>query len=336
VSTPRTRVLVCEDSPTFATGLRRALEFDRRFEVVGIHATAEAMIAAIPQARPDVLTVDVELPALGGISAIEEIMSSTPLPILVLSSHVERDGALALSAGALDAIAKGDLDLRDPAGPSAATLRNRLRLLSQVRVIRHPRANLRRDGRRPRPARDIAVVGVVSSTGGPTALSTLLGALPGDFPVPILVVQHMTRGFTAGFVSWLDSVVELPVQLASDGMPLAPGVWIAPEGAHLVAPHALALDRRQAGVHRPSGDVLLKSLAERFGAGTTAVVLSGMGTDGAGGVAAVCAAGGLAFAQDEQTSAIYGMPRAAAERGATALPLEDLGPAIRALVRSAA
>jgi two-component system chemotaxis response regulator CheB len=331
MSATRTRVLVCGDS-----ALQRTLEFDHTLQVVGVRTTAASALAAITELRPDLVTLDVELPALGGIKAIEDIMSSTPVPILVFTAQVARDGALALSAGALDAFAKGDLDLRDPAGLAAEALRRRVQLLSQVRVIRHPRARLRRNGAAQRPvaSRRLEAIGIVSSTGGPQALSVVLGALPADFPVPLLVVQHMTRGFTAGFVAWLDTVVPPAVRLAADGLRLAPGVWIAPEGAHLVvgSDRCFALDRRLPGVHRPSGDVLLRSLAERYGAAAAAVILSGMGADGAAGVKALTAAGGVALAQDEATSAIYGMPRAAAELGASSLPLEELGPALLALV----
>jgi two-component system chemotaxis response regulator CheB len=207
MSATRTRVLVCGDS-----ALQRTLEFDQTLQVVGVRTTAASALAAITELRPDLVTLDVELPALGGIKAIEDIMSSTPVPILVFTAQVARDGALALSAGALDAFAKGDLDLRDPAGLAAEALRRRVQLLSQVRVIRHPRARLRRNGAAQRAvaSRRLEAIGIVSSTGGPQALSVVLGALPADFPVPLLVVQHMTRGFTAGFVAWLDTVVPRP------------------------------------------------------------------------------------------------------------------------------
>jgi two-component system chemotaxis response regulator CheB len=179
------------------------------------------------------------------------------------------------------------------------------------------------------------VVGICASTGGPQALRAVLSALPADYPLPILVVQHIAAGFTEGLVRWLSDIVTLPVRLASAGIPATPGVWVACEGTHLVLDQrrCLQLDPRTAvGAHRPSGDVLLFSLAEHAADGAVAVILSGMGSDGADGLAAVGAAGGVTIAQDEATSAIYGMPRAAAERGAgIVLPLDSIGPALSRL-----
>ncbi len=173
------------------------------------------------------------------------------------------------------------------------------------------------------------VIGICASTGGPRALAGVFARLPADYGVPILVVQHMTPGFTAGLVAWLDRELALPVRLASDGQQLAPGVWFAPDGAHMTLERTrrLRLDSDTAGDgHRPSGDTLFSSLARVAGAGAVVVVLTGMGRDGAEGLAAVAAAGGRTIAQDEQSSGIYGMPRVAAERGAkTVLAPEAIG-----------
>lgn len=163
------------------------------------------------------------------------------------------------------------------------------------------------------------VIGICASTGGPRALADALGRLPADYRIPILVVQHMTPGFIAGLVTWLDGELALPVHLADDDQELAAGVWFAPDGAHLkLEPtRRLGLDTDTIiGNHRPSGDVLLSSLASAAGARAVAVVLTGMGRDGAEGLAAVAGAGGRTIAQDEQSSGVYGMPRAAAECGA--------------------
>lgn len=332
-----TRVVICEDSRTYAAALRRALEHGGEIGVVGSFTTAEAAIAALPKLRPDLLTMDIELPGMSGLEAVEEIMSAGPLPILVLSSHVgptTQHAAAALAAGALDAIAKDDLDLLNPAGAAAGALRRRVRLLSRARVIRHPRARL--NARTPRSAdsRTVAAIGICTSTGGPPALATLLAGLPRSFQIPVLVVQHISAGFTEGLAKWLDGAVPLPVALAVDGTRLGPGIWIAPEGAHLVVRGArLALDTTtSAGHHRPSGDQLLLSLAKTFKSHAAAVVLTGMGKDGAAGARAVHEAGGLVIAQDEATSAVYGMPKVVADAGADeVLPLEAIAPRLRAL-----
>lgn len=339
-----TRVLVCEDSTTYAAALRRLLQQDKTIDVVSICTTAEAAIAALPGAAPDLLTMDLELPGMSGLEAVEQIMSSSPVPILVISSFAGRGSvkaAAVLAAGALEVVAKDDLDLRDPASPAAAAFRRRVQILAGARVIKHPRAQLRPSGSAALeqiPSRAVDVIGIVASTGGPQALSTVLAGLPGDFGVPLLVVQHIAVGFTAGLAVWLDEAVPLGVRLARAGDPLGPGVWIAPDGAHLfVRPdRTLMLDRHtEAGLHRPSGDVLLRSLADFAGAAAVGVILSGMGTDGAVGVDAIRAAGGVTIAQDEESSAIYGMPRAAAEHGAElVLPITEIAPALLELVRT--
>jgi two-component system chemotaxis response regulator CheB len=163
------------------------------------------------------------------------------------------------------------------------------------------------------------VIGICVSTGGPGTLVAVLRGLPREFSIPILVVQHMTPGFLGGLVRALDRELPLPVRVAAHGDPLAPGIWLAPDAAHLTLDRTrhLALDREiQAGNHCPSGDVLLNSLARVAGSRAVAVVLTGMGRDGAEGLAAVGAAGGRTIAQDEQSSIVYGMPRVAAQRGA--------------------
>ena len=319
---PRIRVLVCEDSRAYATGLRRMLEYEGDIEVVAMRQTAEDAIASLPRLAPDLVTMDVRLAGMDGLTAIAEIMGTRPVPILVISAYLgaqgEAEKAEAIAAGALDWLAKDDLDLREPSGAAGAAFRRRIKMLSRARVVRRPRLPIGSETPPGRRGRDASVIGVCASTGGPQILASLLESLPPDYPIPLLVVQHLIAGFTDGLVRWLDQAVPLPVRAASDGDLAAPGVWIAPEGAHLriAASGRLHLDPRElAGPHRPSGDVLLGSIAVAAGRTGVAVVLSGMGKDGAAGAAAVHAAGGLAMAQDEASSVVYGMPRAAADHG---------------------
>ena len=332
------RVLICEDSATYASALRRTLEFDADITVVAVCSTAEEAISALPRIAPDLVTMDVALPGMGGIDAVGRIMGSRPLPILVLSGQAGPGTGLpaaALAAGALDVLAKDALDLLDPAGPSGAALRHRVKVLSGARVIRHLNARLGGLPAGPEPGRRASVIGICASVGGPQVLMRLLEALPADYPIPILVVQHIAAGFTDGLVHWLDQTVVVPVGIAAPGAPSGAGVWFAPEGAHLTLAGSgrLALDRHTvAGRYRPSGDVLLTSIATAAGRRGVAVVLTGMGHDGAAGTAAVHAAGGFAITQDEASSAIYGMPKAAFERGADiALPPEQIIKALAAL-----
>jgi len=178
-------------------------------------------------------------------------------------------------------------------------------------------------------------IGICTSTGGPAVLAEVLGALPADYPLPVLVVQHIASGFVDGLVRMLDDAIALPVATARDGAELAPGVWLAPEDAHLTLTRSrrLRLDRETVrGRHRPSADLLLESLADVLGPAAVAVVLTGMGRDGAEGVTAIEARGGLALAQDEASSSIYGMPRAAVAAGARPLSPSAIAQTLRKLV----
>ena len=332
------RVLICEDSSTYAAALTRVLEHDQDITVVAVCASAEETLSALSRTAPDVVTMDIALPGMGGIEAVGEIMSSRPLPILVLSGQVGPGtnlAAAALAAGALDVLAKDDLDLLDPAGSAGAALRHRLKVLSRARVIRHLSARLGGVPGGRVPGRRASVIGICASVGGPQVLLRLIDALPADFPIPILVVQHIAAGFTEGLVHWLDQAVDVPVGIAVPGAPPGTGVWFAPEGAHLTltASGRLGLDRLTvAGHYRPSGDVLFTSIATASGRAGVAVVLTGMGSDGAAGAAAVLRRGGLAIAQDEQSSAVFGMPKSAIDLGVTVvLSPEKIAACLRGL-----
>jgi two-component system, chemotaxis family, protein-glutamate methylesterase/glutaminase len=329
------RVLICEDSRTYSSGLRRLLSRDPELEIADVCATAEEAIARLPRLKPDIVTMDLELPGMSGMDAIEQIMSVRPVPILVLSGHVGTGSVTAvaaLAAGALDVLPKDSLDLADPDSAAAQALRQRIKLLTRVQVIRHPRARLPRRGPGGR-ARTASVIGICASTGGPPALARALAAVPASFPIPILVVQHISAGFVDGFVQWLDSQIPLGVRLATAGERAGAGVWVAPEGFHLVlnAARAFELHEGPPARHRPSADQLFESLAAVAGPSAVAIVLTGMGTDGAEGAAAVVEAGGMVLAQDESSSAVFGMPNAAAKRGATLVPLGSISAHIRNL-----
>jgi two-component system chemotaxis response regulator CheB len=336
------RVLICEDSRTYAAGLTRMLARDPEIEVIGVCQSAEETISRLARStqKPHLVTMDLELPGMSGGSAIEQIMNIQPVPILVLAGGVRPGSARALEslgAGALEVIAKDELDLRDPGGADARAFRARVKLLSRVRVLHHPRAGLNRH----RPAADasataraVSVIGICASAGGPQALTSVLAGLPASFPIPILIVQHIASGFAAGLADWLGEQVQPPVRLAAPG-PAEAGISIAPAGAHLVLADGdrLLLDRHSvSGPHRPSGDVLLHSIATAAGANGVGIVLTGMGSDGAAGLADVRRAGGLTIAQDEASSVVFGMPKAAAERGAElVLPPARIGERLRAL-----
>jgi two-component system chemotaxis response regulator CheB len=333
------RIVICEDSRTYSAALTRFLEHDPELKVVAIYPSCEELMRGLPTARADLVTMDIDLPGLDGLDGTKWIMSWRPLPIVILSAHAGPGSApvaAALAAGALDAIDKGSIRLHDSSAPSAVALRRRIKHLARTRATPLAASS----AARPRAAhqtgeRLATVVGIAASTGGPAALVNVLANLPAEFPLPVLIVQHIAAGFAEGLSVWMDSVVALPVRLAVHGQHTAPGAWVAPDGAHLrLRPGGiLSLDASgNESRHCPSADVLLSSVAATARAGAVSVVLTGMGRDGGEGTAAVRAAGGLTIAQDEASSVVYGMPRAAAERGADLiLPLSAIGDALNGL-----
>jgi len=329
------RIVICDDSPTYSAALTGFLECDPDLRVVAVYSDCEELMRGLPATCADIVTMDIELPGMDGVSGTKRIMDWRPTPIVVLSAYAGPGSApvvAALAAGALDAIDKSAIRLDNTSAPSSVALRRRIKLLAGTRATSFPASS-----RRPPPAshattRTATVVGIGASTGGPAALKHVLDRLPAQFPLPVLVVQHISAGFTEGLVTWLDGEVALPVRLAVHGQRTGRGVWVAPAGAHLrLRPGGnLSLEAcAEPTAHCPSADVLLTSLAETESAGAVSVVLTGMGRDGAAGTAAVRAAGGLTIAQDEASSVVYGMPRAAAERGAAMiLPVAAIGDAL--------
>jgi two-component system chemotaxis response regulator CheB len=332
------RVLICEDSNAYATALSRFLQSDPAIEVVGVAATGEQAIADVERLRPDLLTLDMQLPGIDGLDVVRALMAATPLPIVVLSSHVPRGSeraAGALAAGALDVVSKDTLRLDRCDDVWAQAMRSRLRRLSSIRVARGAPVRAARL-RRSAPVHVARAVGIGASTGGPPVLEEVLSGLQADYEVPVLVVQHIAPGFIDGLVRWLDGKLALPVGVAREGERAAAGVWFAPDDAHLLLNESMRFqfDRETKSAHRPSVDMLLGSLAQSLGEEAVGVVLTGMGKDGADGAAAIRRAGGLVIAQDEASSVVYGMPRAVAQGGADLiLPPQEIGGAIDAMRR---
>ena len=316
------RVLICEDSKAYAVTLSRFLARDEEIEVVGIAASGEQAIADVERLRPNLLTLDMRLPGIDGLGVVRALMSANPLPIVILSAYVAKgseQAVEALAAGALDIVSKDKLRLDHPDDIWAQAMRSRLKRLSSIRVSSSPATPTPPPQRTVKsPPRLARVVGIGASTGGPPALAAVLGGLPADFSVPVLVVQHMTPGFIDGLARWLDQKTPIPVRIARAGDAAGPGVWFAPDDAHLTLSQSMrfALDHETEAAHRPSVDALLASLARGPGNEAVGVVLTGMGTDGAEGATAIRRAGGLVIAQDEASSVVYGMPRAVARDGA--------------------
>jgi two-component system chemotaxis response regulator CheB len=331
-----TRVVVVEDSRVQRAHLVHTLEADGDIEIVGEAVGATEAIQMIQALRPDVVTLDLQIPDGGGQHVIEQIMAFAPTPILVLSAAVtsrgSREAVEALLAGAMEALPKPLI--WDAAAEQA--VRERVRALQRVTVVRHPRGG-RPPRRRPAPARtrsegNRSVVAIGASAGGPAALAVVLSGLAG-LHASVLVVQHLHADFVGGLVSWMTRVSALPVELAQQAMRLQPGiVYIAPGGTHLKVGrgHLIELDVLPDSLHTPSVDVLFSSVAQNAEGRKVGVLLTGMGEDGAAGLLEIRQRDGATIVQDEATSAVFGMPRAAQRLGAAGqlLALDDIAAAI--------
>jgi two-component system chemotaxis response regulator CheB len=329
------RLVICHDSPAYAEALGRYLEYDPAIRVVGSFGDTAGLPEQVERLDPDLIIFDVTSTGTGWVRAIERIMRDRPTPILVLSDPAvaAQRAATALAAGALEVASRTSIHLDEPGSIWATAFRSRIKRVASVRVT-GPAADADPSAASV-PAREAAVIAIGASTGGPPALMSVLSDLPSDFRLPILIVQHIASGFTAGLVRWLDGCVALPVRVATEHVRAGPGIWFAPDDAHLGLDSSLrfAVDSTtRPGPHRPSVDHLFGSVADAVGDQSVGVVLTGMGRDGAEGVVAIRSAGGLVIAQDEATSAVFGMPRAAIDAGADlVLPLRRIGPALSAL-----
>jgi two-component system chemotaxis response regulator CheB len=324
------KVLVVDDSPLIRQLIVEALEKDPEVKVVG---TAENGKQAIEQAKalhPQVITMDVDMPVMDGLTACEHIMADYPTPILVLTAD-PRNQAPELTHRAL---AVGALALRIKPGAEAemANLAREVKLLATIRVIRHVRGVKKPPSSSPSQpslpqivkdqpfaASNLGVICIASSTGGPQVVQKLLSELPADFPVPLAIVQHINAAFSDSLVGWLAGTSRLKVKVAKDNELLAPGtVLLAPPDAHL-----LIAGRGKVSVqpgpardgHLPSATSLLESAAKSYARRAVGVILTGMGNDGVDGLAAIRAAGGKTIAQNQESSVVFGMPGAAISRG---------------------
>lgn len=328
IMTESVRVLVVDDSALMRKLIPQIIETDSSIQVVGTAMDGNFGLKKIEELRPQVVTLDLEMPGMGGLDMLKEIMRRYRLPVIVVSSHSTEGASVtlkALSMGAFDFVAKPrDVSARMP--EIARELIGKIKAAAQSRGVNLPcvpgtlqsTPKIAPDSKK-NPTRFVAI-GV--STGGPQALQYVLSQFPADFPGTIVIVQHMPEGFTEMFARRLDETCAIKVKEAQSGDLLLSGrVLIAPGNRHLRMKRlplgnivVLGDDARVNG-HRPSVDVLFQSLAEDFREQGTAVLMTGMGDDGAEGMGMVKAAGGLTIAQSEDSCVVYGMPKAAIERG---------------------
>lgn len=358
------KVLVVDDSALMRRVITRLLETQPDIVVADTAAHGEEAIRKVAALNPDVVTMDVEMPGMNGVQAVSRLMRVHPLPVIMLSSHTTEGARItmeALSAGAIDFIAKPDKSTLDKMAAELAR---------KIRVVYN---NARKKTAAPRPARQITprglkkspptgapplpriekkisrqaveLVVIGSSTGGPAALQVLLPALPAGFPCGIVVVQHIPVGFSGPMAEHLNRRCALEVLHAGHGDPVLPGrVLVAPAGYDLFFRRtgdrlSVALEKGNKpvppGGFRPSVDVVMTSAAEVAGSRVMGVLLTGMGRDGAKGMLAIKISSGCTIAQDETTSVVYGMPKAAADLGAVEkiLPLAQIAGEMRRLVQ---
>ncbi|MCC2650232.1 MAG: chemotaxis response regulator protein-glutamate methylesterase [Microvirga sp.] len=344
----RVRVMVVEDSLVVRQLLVHIIASDPRLVVAAAVSSAEEALREIGRVRPDVISMDIRLPGMDGLEATRRIMAEHPTPIVVIASSIE-DSSLkismnALRAGALTVVEKPVGLSSDGYAAIASTICTQLYIMSQVPVVRQRSFVPWREAAAPRrepewSAMRPSIMGIAASTGGPPALAKVLGALPPDFPMPILLVQHMGAPFMEGFASWLNGLVSLEVRLAQDQEIPKPGqVYVAPGDRHLLLSSAGTLKlsaEPPLGNQRPSATMLFQSMAHSLGRRGLGVILTGMGEDGAQGLVELRQAGGYAVAEDESTAVVYGMPAAAARMGGVnvSLPLDLIAPRVLRLAR---
>ena len=337
----RVRVLVVDDSALMRKLIPLILERDPDVEVVGTAMDGAFALRKIAELKPDVVTLDLEMPRMDGIETLRMIMRSAPLPVIVFSTH-SKEGAYstfkALALGAIDFVAKP----KDAAGGHLETVANQL--IEKIKVAKRasgsrsiPRPDVdvlppsKKRARATVPPNRIIAIGI--STGGPNALQYMLSQIPPEFPASFVVIQHMPEGFTEMFARRLDECCALDVQEARSGDLLVAGrVLICPGNRHMMVRRmargemAILSDGPAINGHRPSVDVLFHSVAQDFGLTAVGILMTGMGEDGAEGLGAIRSAGGVTIAQSEDTCVVPGMPRAAILKGYASkiIPLDGL------------
>jgi len=346
------KVLIVEDSLVCAEIIKHILETDPSIKVVGQARDGLEATELVPLLKPDIITMDIHMPRMNGLEATEHIMAYNPTPILIVSSSIrDRDTELAFQAtqaGALDVIEKPDPAIWESFAEIGNELLHKVKLLSRVKVITHIRGKQKKRMSVPHQATEIrphsvarhAEAGVVvigSSTGGPQALARVLAPLPKDFPLPIVVAQHISEGFLSGFLNWLRTVSRLEVVEAREMDELVEGkIFVSPTNRNLaiVEPGVVELVQPKPNeYYNPSIDLLFSSAANVYRSGTIGVLLTGMGSDGARGLKKIFDLGGHTIAQSEETCVVFGMPKAAIDLGAAReiLPIDEIGERLREL-----
>ncbi|MCP5109145.1 MAG: chemotaxis-specific protein-glutamate methyltransferase CheB [bacterium] len=335
----KVNVLIVDDSQLVRGILKEIFENDPELRVAGEAGDGKEAIEAARRLKPDIITMDIQMPVMDGFEATEHIMAYTPTPILILSSALDEceqySSFKAISLGALDTMSKPDIT-QEGFDRIARDLVRKVKMLSHIHVIPHIRAKLKDVV--PMPTRKKSfddlkyrLVAIGASTGGPMALEQLFSVFPADFPLGIVAVQHISAGFIQSFVDWMDTKTKLKINIPGNGEPISGGtVYFAPDGVQMEvsADNSIILNKDLPpwGEFKPSVNHLFKSVGQRLGGKAIGVILTGMGDDGARGMVEMYRNGGHTIAQDQATSLIYGMPKAAAANKCvhSVLPLEKI------------
>lgn len=338
--------MVADDSATARALLIAVLVTSADVVIVGEARNGIEAIALAERLRPDLITMDVQMPLLDGIEATRQIMARAPTPIVIVTAANPHDVELSLeatTAGALLVVEKPDSPMSPRFIAQSERLLSMVRAMAAVKVVRRwdsvrvPSTPAEFPAVPPIPRTAARVIAIAASTGGPAAVKHILQRLPGDFPAPLLLVQHIADGFTSGLVHWLGSDAKLNVKIAENGeTPTAGTVFVAPPNRHLTvgpAGHLVISSDPAVGGFRPSADRMFASIANAHGSRAVAVILTGMGSDGVEGLRHVQSQRGYIVAQDEATSVVWGMPQQAIRAGLAnlVLALGDIPGALKKL-----
>ncbi|MFQ5901133.1 MAG: chemotaxis-specific protein-glutamate methyltransferase CheB [Thermodesulfobacteriota bacterium] len=316
------RVLIVEDSPLMCKMLTSTINSDPKLLVVGTAYNGKEAVELVPKLRPHVITMDINLPVMDGFEATKQIMAYNPTPIIVLSLSVFKGGMdkafKAISYGALEVVEKAPLESTQD-NKVAKQLIEKIKFLARVKVIHHPLAKIERRKLEtidiPKRKGTRKIIAIVASTGGPDALLRILKRLPKEFASGIVIVQHISNGFTEGLAEWLDSECQIRVKIAEDSEEIKAGIaYIAPSCLHMEVKTGERIGLTKGDSlhgHIPSGDILMESVGRVYKREATGIILTGMGRDGANGMRIIRQYHGNTIAQDEETSIIFGMPKAA-------------------------